>query len=180
MPAATSPVTIRQAEPGDEAALIGLVRELAEFERATDQVQADAGDLARALFGPEPVASAHVALDPVSDAAVGMALWYPTFSTWTGRPGMHLEDLYVRPSARGRGVGRTLLRTLAAHCLAHGWARLEWAVLDWNAQAIGFYQAVGANALTDWQTYRLTGSALHSLASEADGAAAHPRAGSRD
>lgn len=170
---------IRPARPGDEHQLIDLVRELASFERAADQVRADADALRQALFAAVPSAWCHVAeaagtaenAGAAQDAAaaapgelVGMALWFPTFSTWTGRAGMHLEDLYVRPAGRGRGVGRALLGALAEHCLANGWPRLEWAVLDWNSAAIGFYRRVGAQPLDEWRTYRLTGRALVNVA----------------
>ncbi len=162
----TTPV-IRVARPGDEHAVLGLIRELATYERAADDVAATASDLAAVLFGPTPGAWCHVAHDPESGEVVGMALWFRTFSTWTGRHGIHLEDLFVSPAARGRGTGRALLATLAAECLANGWPRLEWAVLDWNSPAIGFYQAIGAESMHGWTTNRVTGDALAALAAGA-------------
>ena len=171
-PTATPTATpvVRPARPGDEDALIELVHSLAAYERESDQVQASAQDLALALFGPDPGAWCHVAVEPETGDLIGMALWFRTFSTWTGRCGMHLEDLYVSPAARGRGTGRALLATLAAECVARDWPRLEWAVLDWNAPAIGFYRAIGAVAMDGWTTNRVTGDALAALAASAGGA----------
>lgn len=166
-PVAGSTTDVRPARPGDEHALIGLVHELAEYERESDQVAATAGDLAGALFGPDPRAWCHVATDPHSGAVVGMALWFRTFSTWTGRCGMHLEDLYVSPASRGRGTGRALIAALAAECVARDWPRLEWAVLDWNTPAIGFYRAIGAVPMDGWTTNRVTGESLAALAATA-------------
>lgn len=178
-PVPIRPVPIRPARPGDEDALIGLVRELADYERAATEVRATAVDLAAALFGPDPVAGCLVAELPAEPAApgapgagggtgpvVGMALWFRTFSTWTGRAGMHLEDLYVTPTARRSGTGRALIAALAQECLRRGWPRLEWAVLDWNAPAIGFYAALGAEAMDGWTTNRLSDDALRRVAAE--------------
>jgi GNAT superfamily N-acetyltransferase len=167
-----SATRIRRARPGDEDALVRLVQELAAYERAADEVQASAADLGGALFGPVPGVWCHVAEDTGSGQVVGMALWFLTFSTWTGRHGIHLEDLYVSPAARGRGTGRALLAALATECLAHDWPRLEWAVLDWNAPAIGFYRAIGARSMDGWTTNRVTGPALKALASFPAGPAA--------
>jgi GNAT superfamily N-acetyltransferase len=139
------------------------VRELADYEREPDAVETTEPMLAAALFGPEPVASCHVALDDGGEV-VGFALWFVTFSTWKGRPGLWLEDLFVRPAARGTGLGRALLSTLAAVCVERGYARFEWWVLDWNAPAIGFYRALGAVPQDEWTTFRVDGGALRRLA----------------
>jgi GNAT superfamily N-acetyltransferase len=155
---------IRAAGPGDVPAILGLIRELAAYERAEDQVLMTEDRLEQALFGSEPAASALVAED--GGAAVGFALWFRNFSTWTGA-GMYLEDLYVRPSARRSGLGRALLAELAAICVDRGYARLDWAVLEWNAPALEFYAALGAAAMDDWRIRRLTGPALTALAAAA-------------
>ena len=152
---------IRPAVPDDVPELLRLVRELAEYEREPDAVVATEADLFGGLF-VDRTCSAHVALQ--HDEVVGFALWYPTFSTWTGRPGMWLEDLFVRPAARGTGLGRDLLTALARVCVERGYARFEWWVLDWNAPAIGFYRALGAVPQDEWTTYRLDGAALRGLA----------------
>jgi len=155
---------IRTAEPADVPVLLELVRELAEYEREPDAVEATEELLTAALFGPDAVASCHVAVDGTG-AVVGMALWYVTFSTWKGRPGMWLEDLYVRPSARGQGLATALLRALAAVCVERGWPRFEWWVLDWNESAHAFYRSVGARPEDEWTTWRLDGDALQALGS---------------
>ncbi len=151
---------VRMAVPADVPVLLQLVHELAAYERAPDAVEATEADLHRALF-VDGTCSAHVALSGAE--VVGFALWYPTFSTWTGRPGLWLEDLFVRPSARGAGLGKALLRTLAAVCVERGWPRLEWWVLDWNTPAIGFYAGLGAVPQEDWTTFRVDGDALPAL-----------------
>ncbi len=153
---------IREAVAADVPVLLQLVRELAEYEREPDAVEATEDDLQRALF-VEHTASCHVALD-AEGAVVGFALWYVTFSTWKGRPGLWLEDLFVRPSARGTGLGRALLQTLAAVCVDRGYPRFEWWVLDWNAPAIGFYRSLGATPQDEWTTFRVDGEALQQLA----------------
>ena len=152
---------IRAAEPADVPVLHRLVHELAEYEREPDAVEATEDDLHRALF-VEGTASCAVALH--DGEVVGFALWYVTYSTWTGRPGMWLEDLFVRPTARGTGLGRALLQELARVCVARGYGRFEWWVLDWNAPAIGFYRALGAVPQQEWTTYRVDGDALTALA----------------
>lgn len=155
---------IRSATPADVPDLLRLVHELAVYEKAPDEVAMSETDLHTALFGPDAVAACEVAttrLEPGAGAAVvGMALWFRTFSTWTGVAGIHLEDLFVRPEHRGAGHGRALLARLAAICSERGYARLEWNVLDWNAPAIGFYQALGAGPMEEWTTFRLAGPAL--------------------
>ncbi len=158
----TAPV--RAAVPADVPALLQLVRALAAYEREPDAVEATEADLHRGLF-EDRTCSAHVV--EVDGQVVGFALWYPTFSTWTGRPGLWLEDLFVLPSARGGGLGRALLQELAGLCLERGWARFEWWVLDWNAPAIGFYRALGAVPQDAWTTFRVSGGALRQLGSAA-------------
>ncbi len=149
---------IRPATRADVPVLLELIGELAEYERALDEVEIDDAMLERALFGSEPSAYARVAT--VDDLVVGMALYYRSFSTWTGRPGIYLEDLYVRPAHRGLGMGTALLASLARLALDEGWRRLEWSVLDWNEPAISFYMSIGAVATDEWTRYRLDGSAL--------------------
>ncbi|GAC1440183.1 MAG: GNAT family N-acetyltransferase [Mycobacteriales bacterium] len=153
---------IRPAVGDDVPAILSLVRELAAYEREPDAVEATEQMLTAALFGPSPVASCHVAV--VDDDVVGFALWYVTFSTWKGLPGLWLEDLYVRPDARGRGLGRALLQTLAGVCEARGYPRFEWWVLDWNVDAQGFYRSVGATAQDEWTVWRVSDGALRALA----------------
>ncbi len=150
--------TIREATPSDVPAIDALVRELAAYERAPDAVEATAEDLAAALFGPDPRVFCHVA--EADGRVVGMALWYVTYSTWKGRHGIWLEDLYVTPGQRGRGAGQALLRTLASECVRRGYPRLEWWVLDWNEPSIGFYRSLGAVPQDEWTVFRLDGEAL--------------------
>jgi ribosomal protein S18 acetylase RimI-like enzyme len=158
-------VIIRPAVHEDLEALVGLVGELATFENSSEQVKIDVTLLGDALFGAEPSAFARVAI--VDAEIVGMAIYYRTFSTWTGRTGIHLDDLYVKPDHRGRGVGRALLATLARLAVEQGSTRIEWKVLDWNERALAFYRSLGAFALNDWSTYRLSGVALDALAETA-------------
>lgn len=155
---------VRLATPDDVATILRFVHELAAFEREADKVAATAPLLHEALFGPRPVAEAVIA--EIDRAAVGVALFFHNFSTWTGRRGLYLEDLYVTPAARRSGVGRALLRYLAALAVERGCARFEWSVLDWNEQAIEFYRRLGAEALDEWTVYRVTGDALARLAEE--------------
>ena len=155
-------VNIRPAVPADAPAILVFVRELAEYEKLLHMVEARETDFAEALFGPHPRVFAEIA--EIDGAPVGFALWFYTFSTFKGRHGIYLEDLYVRPEARGAGVGKALLQGLARRCVEERLGRLEWAVLDWNAPAIGFYDRIGSVALDDWIIRRLTGEALGALA----------------
>jgi len=155
---------IRPARPDDVPAIRALIGELAEYERSGHEVQATEEQLATALFGPDPRVHAHVAEH--DGAVAGIALWFVNFSTWLGRHGIYLEDLYVRPELRGRGYGQALLRELAGICVERGYGRLEWWVLDWNAQAHAFYRGVGAEPMEDWTVWRLTGDALGRLAEQ--------------
>jgi GNAT superfamily N-acetyltransferase len=162
--------TIRPATPADVPAVHDLVVELATYERARDEVVATADDLTAALFAPDPRVHCLVAdaAAPGAEAAVvGMALWFVTYSTWLGRHGLWLEDLYVTPGARRSGVGRRLLAALAAECVARGYGRLEWWVLDWNEPAIAFYRSLGAMPMADWTVHRVEGTVLAELAEEA-------------
>lgn len=163
--------TIRPARPQDVAGILTLVRDLAEYERSLSEVRAGEAELRRALFGEHPAVFAHVA--DVGGEVVGFALWFLNFSTWLGVHGIYLEDLYVRPDQRGRGLGRRLLQTLAALCVERGYGRLEWWCLDWNESARGFYASLGAEEMTEWTVHRLTGDTLEAVAES--GAAAQPR-----
>jgi GNAT superfamily N-acetyltransferase len=156
------PPNIREATPDDLPAIGQLIRDLAEFEREPDAVKATPEQLHDALFGPDAVASALIALDEAGEPA-GFALWYRTFSTWEGVPGLFLEDLYIAERVRGSGLGRALLTALARIVVKNGWKRLEWNVLRWNSEAIAFYDTLGGRPLDDWLTYRLSGAALESL-----------------
>ncbi|TWG91191.1 L-amino acid N-acyltransferase YncA [Nocardioides sp. J9] len=156
------PTGIRAAEPRDVPDVLRLVRALAEYEREPDAVETTEEDLHRWVFGDDPVASVLVAES--AGEVVGMALWFRTFSTWTGTPGLYLEDLFVDPAARGSGLGKALLAALARIAVHRGYRRVEWAVLDWNTPSIEFYEALGAGPMSEWSTYRLTGDALTALA----------------
>jgi len=178
----TAATRVRRATPDDVAAMDAMVHELAEYEREPDAVEATPADLHAALFGPDPRVHAHVAEAQDADgswAVVGMAVWYLTYSTWTGRHGIWLEDLFVRPAARGAGLGRALLAALAAECTERGYRRLEWWVLDWNPPAQGVYRSVGARAEEDWTTWRLDGDGLAALAARADAPASTRPASAR-
>ncbi|MQY38128.1 hypothetical protein SRB17_61360 [Streptomyces sp. RB17] len=156
---------IRTAIPDDIPVIHGLIRELAEYEKASHEARATQEQLGEALFGERPAAFAHMAVDDATGEAVGFALWFLNFSTWRGVHGIYLEDLYVRPGARGGGHGRALLTELARICVERGYGRLEWSVLDWNRPAIGFYEALGARPQDEWTVYRLTDDALAALGS---------------
>jgi GNAT superfamily N-acetyltransferase len=163
---------IRAATTEDVPAMVELVRELAAYERAAEEVQLTPELLSSALFGDRPAVFAHVAT--VDGEVAGFALWFVTFSTWLGRHGIYLEDLYVRPERRGEGLGRALLAELARVCIERGYGRLEWSVLDWNTPAIEFYRAQGATLQAEWSVFRMTGSALRRLAGLAEPGGALP------
>ena len=160
-----APVRIASATEADVPLILALILDLADYERMADQVSAAEADIERALFGEHPCAEAVVAR--VADEAVGFALFFHTFSTFVGRRGLYLEDLYVRPEHRGRGIGRRLLVHLAEIAIERGCGRFEWSVLDWNAPAIAAYRRAGAVPMDDWTVYRLAGDALRALAAEA-------------
>ena len=155
-------VTLRAATPADTPQILGFIRALAEYERLLDRVVATEAGLGAALFGSRPYAEVVIAED--GGTPVGFALFFHTFSTFLGQPGIYLEDLFVIPSARGKGVGRALLMHLAQLAVARGCGRVEWAVLDWNRPAIGFYESLGARPNEEWTVYRLTGEPLVTLA----------------
>jgi GNAT superfamily N-acetyltransferase len=155
-------ITIRPAAVDDVAVILQFIRDLAKYEHLEHQVVATEGILRAALFGSRP--HAEVVLACLNGEPVGFALFFHNFSTFLGQAGIYLEDLYVRPEARGHGVGRRLLTWLAATAVSRGCGRLEWAVLDWNEPSIRFYRNLGAVALDDWTTYRVTGLALTELA----------------
>jgi len=156
---------IRPAAPQDVPQIHRLIRDLAEYEESLDAVTGTEGDLRGALFADQPAIFAHVAEHEGSVA--GFALWFLNYSTWLGRHGIYLEDLYVTPELRGAGLGRALLGELARVCVQRGYGRLEWAVLDWNAPARGFYESIGAAPMDEWTVHRLTGPALQALAAPA-------------
>ena len=153
---------IRSATAADVGTILRFVRELAAFEREPDAVEATEAMLAEALFGARPAAEALIA--ETEEGPLGFALFFHNFSTWTGKRGLYLEDLYVTPAARGRGVGKALLRHLAGIAVDRDCARFEWSVLDWNADAIAFYRKVGAVGMEDWTIQRMSGDALVKLA----------------
>jgi len=155
-------LAIRPAAPADSGLVMSFVRELAEYERLSHVVEATEVDIARDLFGPAPRIFCDIA--EVAGEPVGFALWFYNYSTFKGRHGIYLEDLYVRPAARGQGAGKALLQRLARRCVDEQLGRLEWAVLDWNAPSIGFYDALGAEAMKEWIVRRLSGEALARLA----------------
>ncbi|MCP9623392.1 putative acetyltransferase [Nocardia otitidiscaviarum] len=155
---------IRRATPADIPALVELVYDLAEYEKAREECHLTAEQLRTALFGPSPALFAHVAEGP--EGVVGCAIWFLNFSTWRGVHGIYLEDLYVKPEARGRGLGRALLVALAREAAAQGYGRVDWSVLTWNTPSIEFYESLGAVGQKEWIGYRLEGDALTALAAE--------------
>jgi len=161
---------IRFARPDDIPRLLELIHGLAAYEKEPEAVQATEADLRAALFGPDSVAGCFVASEGnlategnSADTVVGLALWFRTFSTWTGRTGLWLEDLFVEEAHRRAGHGRALLAALAGLCVERGWPRLEWTVLDWNIDAVAFYRSVGAVGQDAWTTQRIDGAALAAL-----------------
>ena len=164
----------RPARPEDVAEIIAMIRELADYEKALDEAIATPEQLHEALFGEQPAVYALVVEHPHEEdgehrSLAGFALYFLNFSTWLGRHGVYLEDLYVRPAFRGSGYGQALLAALARICVDRGYGRLEWWVLDWNEPAIGFYRSIGAEPMDEWTVHRVTGDALHALAARAPG-----------
>lgn len=157
-------VRIEAATAGDVPLLLTLIKALAEYERLADEVMATEASLRESLFGSTP--SAHAVIAYADDEPAGFAVWFYNYSTFLGRPGLYLEDLFVRPEWRGRGIGLALLRHLARIAVDRGCGRMEWAVLDWNAPAIGFYRRLGAQPMDEWTVFRLAGEALRRLADE--------------
>jgi len=157
-------LSIRPATASDAALIFGFIRELAAYERLAHEVDATEADVAKALFGPNPRVFADIA--EWEGEPAGFALWFYNFSTFRGRHGIYLEDLFVRPELRSKGIGRALLRHLARRCVAEGLARLEWWVLDWNEPALKVYRSIGAMPMDEWTVQRVTGEALQRLAEE--------------
>ena len=162
-------LSIRPATPADLPLIAELIRELADYEKLAHEVRFDEAVLAAKLFGARPYA--EVVIGELSGIPQGFALFFHNFSTFEGRPGIYLEDLFVRPAARGSGLGKALLSHLAALAVERDCARLEWSVLDWNAPAIGFYQALGARSMDGWTVMRMDGAALTRLGAAARGSA---------
>ena len=154
---------LRPATVADAGLILGFIIELAVYEKEPDAVVTDEAGIAASLFGPQ--ATARVLIAERDGQAVGYAVWFANYSTWLGRNGLYLEDLYVTPQARGAGVGKAMLRHLAQLAVASGCGRMEWSVLDWNAPAIAFYASVGARPQSEWTVFRLTGDALSTFAS---------------
>jgi GNAT superfamily N-acetyltransferase len=158
-------LAIRPATPADIPLILSLIRELAEYEKAPQEARATPELMERALFPKAPGRPhAECLIGEIDGQPQGFALFFTNFSTWTGRPGIYLEDLFVRPASRGHGLGKTLLKHLAHVAVERGCSRFEWAVLDWNEPAIGFYESLGAKAMDEWTVYRLSGEALSALA----------------
>ena len=153
---------IRRARPGEAGLVLSLLRELAEYEKLSHEVEASEADIGAALFGANPVLFCEIA--EWHGEPVGLAVWFLNFSTFSGRPGIYLEDLFVRPAQRRKGIGKALLAHLAKACVANGWSRLQWSVLDWNAPSIEFYKSLGAVLMDEWTVCRISGSALTALA----------------
>jgi GNAT superfamily N-acetyltransferase len=162
MPSAPAPLRIEPAVRADVPLILGFIRELADYERMLDKVEATEELLFEQLFGDRP--GAEVVIARWDGEPVGFALFFHNFSTFQGRRGLYLEDLFVRPAYRGQGVGRALLEYLARAAVSRGCGRLEWSVLDWNEPAIGFYRALGAVPMSDWTVHRLEGAPLQALA----------------
>jgi diamine N-acetyltransferase len=151
-------LVIRPARRDDAALVFALVRELAAYEKLSDEVVATENAIAGALFASEPRLFCDVA--EWDGQPAGMAVWFLNFSTFRGRHGIYVEDIFVRPAFRGKGIGKALMGRLAQHCVARGYARFEWAVLDWNAPSIAFYKSIGAQVMDEWKLCRLSGAAL--------------------
>lgn len=162
----TTALRIEPATIEDVPTILALIRELAEYEKLADAVVATEERLRESLFGPKPAAEAIIAR--LENQSVGFALFFQNFSTFRAQPGLYLEDLYVCPAMRGRGIGLALLARLAGIAKERDYGRVEWAVLEWNSPAIGFYDKLGAKPMSDWIVYRLTGDALDALASRSD------------
>ncbi|UKK83847.1 GNAT family N-acetyltransferase [Sphingopyxis sp. BSN-002] len=158
-------LTIRSATPADLPLIAQFIRDLADYEKLAHEVRFDEAKLGANLFGPRPYA--EVVIGEIDGAAQGFALFFHNFSTFEGRPGIYLEDLFVRPEARGSGLGKALLAHLAKLCVERDCARLEWWVLDWNTPSIGFYQSLGAKLMDEWTVMRVDGDALTALAGSA-------------
>jgi GNAT superfamily N-acetyltransferase len=155
---------IRLAIPGDIEDIHRLIYELAVYEKAPDEMVATVAQIKESLFNESPVAFCHVA--EVDGQIVGIALWFLNYSTWLGKPGIYLEDLFVQPEYRGHGIGKGFMKTLAQLCIERGYERFQWWVLDWNESSIEFYKSLGAVAMDEWTVFRLSGGALKKFANE--------------
>jgi GNAT superfamily N-acetyltransferase len=153
---------IRRVRPDEAGLVLQLVRELAEYEKLLHEVEATEADIGEALFGSHPQLFCEIA--EWNGEPAGFAVWFTNFSTFSGRSGIYLEDLFVRPAQRGKGIGKALLAHLARECVANGWSRLQWSVLDWNTPSIEFYQSLGAILMDEWTVCRIGGRALTALA----------------
>jgi len=154
---------IRSAGPGDIQIILDLIRDLAIYEKEEAQAQATFSQIESALFGNDPTAYCEL-VEESDGTVVGFALWFKNFSTWTGTPGIYLEDLFIQPDHRGKGYGKALLIYLARKCIENGWQRFQWWVLDWNEPSINFYKSLGAVPMDEWTTFRVSGEALTRLA----------------
>ncbi len=158
-------LTIHRARPDEAGLIYGFVRELAEYEKLSHEVDASEADIAAALFSEHPRLFCEIA--EWGGEAAGFAVWFANYSTFSGRHGVYLEDLFVRPAFRGKGVGKALLAHLARTCVDNGWSRLQWAVLDWNTPSIEFYKSLGAVLMDEWTICKVSGAALTALAKRA-------------
>jgi GNAT superfamily N-acetyltransferase len=156
---------LRRARSDEAGLVLSLVRELAEYEKLSHEVEATEAGIAAALFGENPVLFCEIA--EWAGEPVGFAVWFLNYSTFAGRPGIYLEDLFVRPAQRGKGIGKALLAHLAKQCIANGWSRLQWSVLDWNTPSIDFYKSLGAVLMDEWTICKVSGPALIALANGA-------------
>lgn len=152
---------IRAARVDEAKEILQLIKDLAEYEKAPDQVSAEIADIVATIFSEDPKVFCDVV--EVGGQIAGLAIWFLNYSTWQGKHGIYLEDLYIRPEFRGRGYGKALLRHLARLCETRGYGRFQWWVLDWNSPAIEFYRSIGAEAMSEWTVYRVSGSALTEL-----------------
>jgi GNAT superfamily N-acetyltransferase len=159
-------LNLRPAVPADAALIVSYIRELAEFEREPEKAVVTEADILRYAFSEQPLV--RVTMAEWDGEPAGFALWFLNFSTWEGKPGIYLEDLFVRPAFRGHGIGKALLKQLAAIAVKEGWTRFVWQVLDWNTPAIEFYEAHGARVMRSWLTCRVEGGAIERLAGIAD------------
>jgi GNAT superfamily N-acetyltransferase len=155
-------LAIRPARPGEAGLVLSFIRELAEYEKLAHEVEATEATIADALFGASPLVYCDIA--EWSGEPAGFQVWFVNFSTFSGRYGIYLEDLFVRPALRGKGIGKALLAHLAKRCVENGWTRLQWSVLDWNTSSIEFYKSLGAELMDEWTVCKVTGEALKTLA----------------
>jgi GNAT superfamily N-acetyltransferase len=155
---------IRRVRPGEAGLVLSLLRELADYEKLLHEFEVTEADIGSALFADNPILFCEIA--EWQGEPVGFAVWFLNFSTFSGRPGIYLEDLFVRPPQRGKGIGKALLAHLAKQCVANNWSRLQWSVLDWNTPSIEFYKSLGAVLMDEWTICKLSGPALAALAKE--------------